>query len=267
MNDDTLRAALRRALRLEPPAMLSDSLADHRRRVVTGDVEPPAARTSLRLVATSLALAATLAAGGVLVLRNRAVSHETPPPSAGRSVPAVVGSSPTPGLSESRPAAPGATPSNPLASPQNTARASAAASPTATVPTCSAADLSAAVAISGSTYPAGSSIPFRHTITNHAAHPCELPPGCYWEFQALNSAGQVVGRNPGSGACELNPPAIVLQPGTSHVYSSSWASDPHLSSGTYAIRADYDGLGVATGQVQLTAVSSATPTAAPPLVP
>jgi hypothetical protein len=269
MSDDApLRAALRRALQLSPSPGLTDRLAEHARRVARGEVEAPPSRVPVRTVAATLALTAAFAVGGVVVMQHRTASRLSPPPSSANNQPAVNAASPSSDLSQPTALPPAsATPAGPSAAASSAPTGSASAS--APVADCQSGDLSGAVDTgSQSAFASGSDVPVHGVVTNRSARPCALPPACDWEFRAFDSSGHLVGRSPATASCPILPPEV-LQPGASKHYQSDWSTD-RIAAGTYTIRADLNGLAVASTTVTIAGAPStptpaqATSTAAPP---
>lgn len=274
MSDDAIRDSLRRVLGADARPGLSDRLAEHRLRVARGEIEPPPPRVSLRVVATTVALSAALAAGGVLMLQHRTASRLTPPSGAASSAPAVAASTPTAigGLPSVSPT--GAT--TPTSTPPPSATATKSATP-APVPDCQGADLTGSLSTGGSaTYTEGASVPISETITNHSSHPCQLPFWCTWGWRALDASGHVVAASPAAAACQVSGSHDVLLPGASITSQQShWYTQYQPApAGSYTITASLDSMAVASAHVTLigptttqTTTTSSSSSSSTPILP
>ncbi len=262
MSDDApLRAALRRALQLSPSPGLTDRLTDHARRVARGEAEAPPSRVPMRALAVSLALAAVLAAGAVVVVQHRTASRLSPPPSSSSTQLAIGAASPSSGLSQPT-AAPTPSGAAPSAATTPSARPTATAVP---IPDCQDADLTGTLYTGGSsTYTVGATVTIHETVTNRSAHACQLPSWCQFMWRALDSAGHQVGAGPGTATCAIGVPPDVLQPGASEQSPppSAWDTSGRAP-GKYTITAGLKGMARVTATITLVGATP-TPTQATP---
>ncbi len=264
MSDDaTIRDALRRTLHLTPSPGLTERGVDHARRVARGEVEPPPFRVPVRTVAATLALTAAFAVGGVVVMQHRTGARLSPPPSSANTQPGVNAASPSSDLSQPT-AAPVGTPT--AAARTGAASATSTPSPSAVaIPDCQDADLSGRLDTGGgTTYTVGSTVTVRETVGNRAAHPCQLPYWCYYNWRAFDSAGRQVAAGPATADCVTGVPHDVLQPGGSEQSSPTPWDTSGMAPGTYTIKADLNGMARTTTTITLVAAATPPPTAAPP---